>query len=206
MAGTFIVLEGPDGGGKTSQIARLAGRIEATGRQVVCTREPGGTAIGEKIREILLRHKGGEMTAQAELLLFLAARAQVTGEVIRPALDGGAVVLSDRYMLSSVVYQGIAGGLGAENVERAGTLATGGVHPDLTLLLDLSPEEGLARSGSARGHDRMERKGLEYHQRVREGFMEYAREHPAEVKVIDAAQPIDAVANAIWEHVSRVLG
>ena len=110
MAGKFIVLDGPDGGGKTTQIGLLEERLQADGRNVIRTREPGGTAVGEKIRKILLDSHDAEMSTQAELLLFLAARAQVTEQVIRPALEGGAIVLSDRYMLSSIVYQGVAGG------------------------------------------------------------------------------------------------
>ncbi len=205
MSGKFIVLEGPDGGGKTTQIARLAERIRKSRREWVCTREPGGTDIGEKIRQILLGHPGGEMTAETELLLFLAARAQVTGQVIRPALDRGAVVLSDRYMLSSIVYQGVAGGLGAEDVARAGPIATGGLVPDLTLILDVAPETGLERSAATRAQDRMESKGLDYHRRVRQGFLAQAKRDPDHIKVLDASQPLDTVAEEIWEHVRRVL-
>ena len=203
----FIVFEGPDGGGKSRQLALAADKIEAhpKGRRVVRVREPGGTPSVERVLEILLATESGALSTATEVFLFMAARAELTAQVIRPALKAGSVVLSDRYLLSSVVYQGVAGGLGAEAVATMGELATGGLTPDLTIVLDVPPDVGLQRRAAERSHDRMEQKGAEYHSRVREWFLSLARRDPERVIVVDGTRPLDDVAVAVWEHVTRVL-
>jgi len=199
MPGLFVTFEGVDGAGKTTQIALLRAALEREGRDVCVTREPGGDAFGESVRQLLLY---SDMTPRAELLLFLAARAQNVEQVIRPHLAKGAIVLCDRFIDSSVAYQGHARGLGAEVVSRLNAFAVHGVMPDLTLLLDLPPEIGLARQTDS---NRMEAQGLEFHRRVREGFLIEAQNYTERFRVLDALAPVETLHAAIYNYVRPLL-
>lgn len=200
MAGRFLVLDGPDGCGKSTQAKRLVERLRSEGRDVLHTREPGGTRTGEAIRALLLDPSRGEMTLRAELLLYMASRAQIVDEVLRPALVAGRVIVCERYLSSSIAYQGVAGGLGADEVARVGAFATGGLAPDLTVILDIDPHAGLSRV--ARGKDRIEGRSLAYHEAVRRGFLDLAAKDPSRYAVVDALGSEDAVAVRVWAAVS----
>jgi dTMP kinase len=190
----FLSLDGLDGTGKSTQCRLLADWLREQGREVVECADPGGTPVGDAIREILLGQRH-EMALPCEALLFMASRAQLTAEVIRPALATGRTVIADRYLLANVVYQGHAGGLDPDQLWEIGQLATGGLVPDLTVVLDLPVELALSRlTGPA---DRMESRGAEYHTRVREGFLAEARRHPDTIQVVDANQPIQKVHEQI---------
>lgn len=195
-AGRFVVLDGPDGCGKSTQARRLVERLRADGRDVLHTREPGGTRTGEAIRALLLDPTRGEMTLRAELLLYMASRAQIVEEVLRPALAAGRVVVCERYLSSSIAYQGVAGGLGADAVAQVGAFATGGLAPDVTVILDIDARDGLARI--ARGKDRLEGRAIEFHEAVRRGFLDLARQDPARYAIVDARGSEDDVASRVW--------
>lgn len=192
LAGRFVVIDGPDGAGKSTQAKLLAERLRADGLEVTLVRDPGGTAIGDRIRQILLDRTHGEMAVECELMLYMASRAQLAAEVIRPALEAGQCVLSDRYISSTIAYQG-AGGADADAIRQAGRIAVGQTWPDLTVILDLPSDAGLTRAGRADEHDRMEAKGLEFHRRVREVFLQQARQEPERFRVVDASGSIDEV-------------
>lgn len=197
----FIALEGVDGSGKTTQAARLA---EALGSDTLLIREPGGTAAGERVRELL---KDGEvrLDPMAELLLFCAARAQLTEEVIRPAIEARRDVVCDRFGDSSVAYQGHARGLGVERVEELCDLATGGLWPDLTLLLRLHPEVASERmAAEGRAADRFEGEGMELQRLVAEGYEEVAKRHPDRVRVVEASGDPDQVHAAVIRELQAV--
>ncbi len=199
--GKFIVLEGPEGSGKSTQIARLAAKCEAEHLRVRAVREPGGTVIGEEIRKVLLDAKNHRMTVGTELLLYMACRAQLVHEVIGPALDAGEIVIADRFLTSTIVYQGLAGGLGAEEVKRLYRETCGGVEPDLVVVLDLDAEAGLARV--QRSFDRVEQKPIDFHRRVRAGYLAVARSEPGRYAVLDASRSADEVSEALWQEVTR---
>ena len=199
MAGLFVTFEGVEGAGKTTQIRLLRDALEAEGHSVCVTREPGGDALAEGIRSLLLH---GEMAPRAELLLFLASRAQNVEKIIRPHLAAHGIVLCDRYIDSSVAYQGAGRGLGREQVAHLNTFATHDLMPDLTFLLDLPPEVGLARQPEK---NRMETESLEFHQRVQEGFLSEAQNNPARFCVLDALQPPDALHRQILERTRHAL-
>jgi len=194
--GRFIVVDGPDGSGKTTQTARLADHLRAAGADVLQLREPGATPAGEAIRELLL-DADTDLTARAEMLLYQAARAQLVETVIRPALARGATVVLDRYAYSTAAYQGFGLGLDPDDVARVSAIATGGLEPDLVVFLDVDPAVGLARLSGA--HDRIEGRPLEYHRRVREGFLAEARRAGPRAVVIDATRDADAVTAAVLE-------
>ena len=191
-SGSFITLEGADGCGKSTQAALIADALAAAGHEVVRLREPGGTAISEKIRALLLDPSNAEMTAECELLLYEASRAQLTREVIEPALARGAVVLCDRYYDSTYAYQAGGRGLDEALVRAANELGSCGRTPDLTLVFDLDPATAYARA-TAGGADRMEAEGLAFQERVREAYLRLAQEEPARVRVVDATGSKDAV-------------
>jgi dTMP kinase len=189
--GRLIAFEGVEGAGKSTQLELLRRQLEGRGREVVVTREPGGTPVGERVRALLLDPEV-EIHPRAEALLFAAARAELVERVIRPALERGAVVLCDRYLDSSLAYQGGARGLGRGPVEEVNRLATGGLLPDLVVLLDLDPADGLRRRQGDR--DRIEAQDLEFHRRVREAFRALAAADPKRFAVVDAAAPVPEVA------------
>ena len=186
--GLFISFEGSEGCGKSTQIARLATRIRDSGREVITLREPGGTPIGEQIRNLLQYDEAGKaMTPEAEILLFAASRAQLVREVIRPALQRDAVVLCDRFLDSTTVYQGVARALAQEEVQAINGFAVGETLPDLTILLDLDAAEGRRRAAGRKGpKDRMEQEDEGFYESVRQGYLELARAHPGRIAVIAA--------------------
>lgn len=194
MRGLFLSLDGIDGTGKSTQCRLLVEWLRDRGRDVVACVDPGGTPLGQELRQILLGHRFGLADA-AEALLFMASRAQLVGEVIRPALEAGRVVVSDRFLLANVVYQGHGGRLDVEQLWQVGAFATGGLEPDLTVVLDLPLEVAQARR--SRPADRMESRPTEYHQRVRDGFLAEARRRPDRVVVLDATPDVAAVQQAI---------
>ena len=201
MPGRFITLEGPEGAGKTLQAERLAEALRTRGQVVRLTREPGGTALGEQIRAVVLGGPtgGGGIDPRADALLFNAARAQLVGEVIRPALAAGEVVVCARFADSTLAYQGFGAGLPIAELRSIADVATAGLSPDLTILLDVAPEVGLdrkapdARNRFEAGFD------LDFHQRVRAGFLELARQEPERWRVIDAGRGADAVFEDVLE-------
>lgn len=197
--GLLVTFEGPEGSGKSTLITALAERLRAAGVEPVLAREPGGTAIGERIRAVLLDPASAGMTAHAELLLMVASRAQLVREVVRPALDAGRLVLCDRFADASVAYQGFGRGLGQELVDRLNAVALDGVAPDLTLLCLLPPEQGLQRIGG-RAPDRLDAERLEFHQRVHEGYRALAAQAPRRFRVLDAAAGPPQVLAAALEH------
>lgn len=199
--GRFIVFEGGEGSGKSSAATAVAARLAADGLAVVTTREPGGTPAGEQLRTLL--HE--RLTPWAELFAFLAARAELVATVIRPALETGAIVLCDRFAPSTFAYQVHARGLDPVVVRTANRAATGGLEPDLVVYLDLDPAVGLARKGSEAAAIATGLEGLEFHRRVREGYLLQARDDPARWWVIDAALPAERVAEAAYQRVRRLL-
>ncbi len=202
----FITLEGPDGSGKTTQIAPLADYLRQRGLTVLTTREPGGTAIGEQVRDVLHRLDNTAMHPRAETLLYLAARAQLVEEIIRPALARGEVVLCDRYADSTLAYQGYGHGNDLQIVRSLLHFATGGLQPDLTLLLDLSAEEGLRRRQTGGGEwNRLDAYQLAFHQRVVLGYRQLAAEQPARWVVVDAARPPAEIQRDLREIITARL-
>lgn len=199
MSGLFISLDGVDGAGKSTQCRLLADWLRASGRDVVVCHDPGGTELGQKLRAILL-HERGSMTLAAEALLFMASRAELVAEVIRPALAAEKIVICDRFLLANVVYQGHAGGLDPEQLWSAGLFATGGMEPDLTFVLDLPLDTAFARRKT--GSDRLESRGLDYFARVREGFLAEARRRPERIRIVDAS----AAADAVQARLREILG
>lgn len=199
-AGQFVVLEGGEGAGKSTQIAALARMLEREGREVVTCREPGGTPVGERLREALFATTDDEAppTPETELLIFNAARAQLVRQVIRPALDRGAVVLCDRFTGSTVAYQHFGRGVPRAIVDAANAVATGGLTPDLVVLLQLEPEQGFERTG--KGRDYLERAGIEFHRDVARGFLEQAAADPDRWLVLDASKPEMQITHAILER------
>lgn len=199
----FLSLDGLDGTGKSTQCRLLAEWLAAQKVPVTTCTDPGGTALGQELRKLLLFGREHHIAPTAEALLFMASRAQLVEEVIRPALDRGEVVVSDRFLLANVVYQGHAGGLSADDVWKVGAFATGGLEPDLTLIFDLPPEAAAARRH--READRMEARGGDYSARVRTGFLFEAGLRPEKYRLIDAAPAPDAVQKAARREVARLL-
>ena len=194
----FYSFDGIDGTGKSTQLRLFADRLRAQGHDVVTCVDPGSTLLGEAIRKILLESKGTPISRNSEMLLFMAARAQLVEQVIRPALDAGKTVVSDRFLLANVAYQGHAGGLDVETLWRIGEVATVGVKPNLTFVLDMPPAAATGRIG--RELDRMESHGDEFRARLRAGFLAEAARSPKEIIVIDAARQIEAVHHDILSH------
>jgi dTMP kinase len=204
-AGLFLVLEGVEGAGKTTQVRLLADWIEGSGRAVTATREPGGTAVGEAVRAVLLDREGLEIPPETELLLMLAARAAFVRQIVRPALAQGRIVVADRFSLSTLAYQGHGRGLDLDEVRRLDGFARGGLEPDLTLVLDLPPEEGARRQQAAgKGKDRMERAGVEFHARVAAGYRALASGPDGRVRAIDARGTPDAVQSRVRDVLRQV--
>ena len=201
--GIFITLEGIEGSGKSTQAARLRDHLVARGFDVVVTREPGGSPIGEQIRRILLDPSNKKMVPLAELFLYEASRTQHVAEIIAPALKAGKCVICDRFFDASTAYQGAARGLDTAAVGRLNLLATGGIKPDLTLVLDLPADVGLKRLG--RSLDRLESEGLAFHRRVREGYLEAAAAESDRIKVVDGSGSIDDISLRIAQVVDTWL-
>ncbi len=203
--GLFITFEGGEGTGKSTQTRRLAGRLQSEGRDVVLTREPGGAPAAEDIRKLLVTGEPERWSVTAEALLNCAARDAHLSQTIRPALARGAVVVCDRFMDSTRAYQGIAGGLDLKLIDDLEAAVVGKTRPDLTLVFDLDPELGLARAKGRAGEgveDRYEKKGLAFHQRLREAFLAIAAGDPERCVVIDTAASVDDVAAAVWTAVA----
>jgi dTMP kinase len=213
MAGWFITFEGVEGSGKTTQI-RLAGEfLREKGFPVFVTQEPGGTPLGERIREILLNRGGFDISGEAEVFLFAAARAQHTDAVIRPALEKGQVILCDRFSDATIAYQAYGRGLPLEAVREICRFASRGLSPRLTLLFDLPVEKGLERAfrriagrEEASREDRFEREHLDFHRRIREGYLTLAREEPGRVKIVDASRDIESTRLEVCAILSSFLG
>jgi dTMP kinase len=199
----FFSFDGVDGVGKSTQIRLFAEWLRKRGHAVVACRDPGSTALGEAVRSILLDRSELHIHRRSEMLLYMAARAQMVEEVIRPALAAGKIVVSDRYLLANVVYQAYAGGLEVATVKNVGEVAIAGLKPDLTFLLDMEVDAASARL--QRSLDRMESQGIEFLRRVREGFLSEARLRPEEIYVVDAARDIDAVQSDIRSAALRIL-
>lgn len=195
LRGRLIVLDGPDGCGKSTQRSRLVEWLREAGLEPSEVREPGGTAIGERIREILLDPACAEMDLRCEMLLYMASRSQLCRERIFPALSAGGTVVSDRFISSTLAYQGTAGGLSFSEIAAVGEVATGGLLPDLTVILDV--DDTIAATRMAAERDRIEQRSVEFHRRVREGFLEQARRWPGRYAVIDASTSPEAVFEAL---------
>jgi dTMP kinase len=194
----FITFEGPEGSGKTTQLRRLAARLRDAGHEVVETQEPGGTAVGRELRNILLKPEHGPIGATTELLLMFASRAQNVDEVILPALGAGKIVLCDRFTDSTLAYQGAARGLGADVVYDLDRIACRGLVPNLTILLDVPVEVGLARAQQ----NRIEGEPVAFHRKVREAFLQLAHDDSKRIRVINSERPKEAVSEEIWDIVA----
>lgn len=207
LSGKFIVFDGPDGSGKTTQFRRFLAAARDAGLTVCEVREPGGTGVGEKIRQILLDHAHKDMSLRCEMMLYMASRAQLVEQRIRPALSRGELVAADRFVSSTYAYQGAAGGLPMDEVKAVARVATMGCEPDLVVIFDVDEATAAARinpllSANGRtGLDRMEAKGREFHSRVRQGYLALARSHPGTHKRVDASRAEEAV----WEDLLRTL-
>jgi len=199
----FFSFDGVDGVGKSTQIDLLAEALRQRGREVVTCRDPGGTALGERLREILLHHHDTPIHRRSEMLLYMASRAQLVEEVIRPALAAGKVIISDRYVLANVVYQAHAGGLDPDDVWRVGEVTVAGIVPRRVYLLDMPAEQAARRI--KRAPDRMEALGLSYLEQVRQGFLVEARRRPQEILVLDADRPADAIHSDVLRDAERLL-
>lgn len=202
MAGLFIACEGGEGVGKSTQEALLGAYLEQQGHTVVRTREPGGTPAAEVIRNLVLSHDYTGLNPRSEALLFAAARGDHVDRVIRPALDRGDIVICDRYIDSSVAYQGYARELGVDWVRNLSLWATNNLLPDLTIVLTIDPEISLAR---VTNHDRLESEPLEYHRAVTQAFLDLAAQEPSRYLVLDASQDVDSIAHAIRDRVNQEL-
>jgi dTMP kinase len=207
----FITFEGPEGSGKTTQLHLLADRLRAAGREVVETQEPGGTAAGAEIRRLLLDPAQRGLCPTAELLLMFASRAQNVDEIILPALAAGRAVLSDRFTDSTLAYQGAGRGLGPEVVYELDRIACRGLVPNLTLLIDIDVETGLARARlrnqkAAEPGTRMDEYGAAFHRKVRDAYRQLASDEPARIRLIDGARDRETVAGEVWSHVVPFLG
>lgn len=202
----FITFEGIDGCGKSTHLRLLKEYLESLGHSPLMPREPGGTSVGEKIRKLLLEKTEDKMTAETELLLFLASRAQICRELIGPALQENKIVISDRFMDSSVAYQGYARGLSVDLVNDLNAFAVGSVIPDITFLLDLDPQVAAQRIDERdKDSNRLDEEGIEFMQRVRRGFLAIAEKEPERVKVISSMADKETVQNAIRQELRRFL-
>ena len=199
--GLFITFEGPDGCGKTTQMNLLAQYFEKKGKKVVLTREPGGKGLGEKVREILLNYDG-EVSDRCESFLFLADRAQNIDIIVKPAVKQGEIVLCDRHIDSTVAYQGYGRGLDINEINMLNNLATGGKKPDLTLVFDVDVETSMKRVGKEK--DRMESAGIDFHNRVRNGYLELATQEPDRIKVLDATKTIEEIHEKVIEIIEKL--
>jgi len=205
--GKFITFEGPEGAGKTTVISALDDKLQAEGFTVILTREPGGIPIAESIRGVILDNKHKEMDGKTEALLYAAARRQHLVEKIIPALEAGKIVLCDRFIDSSLAYQGYARGLGIDEVLTINQFAIGEKMPDLTIFFDISPEEGLARieKNHLREKNRLDKEEIEFHQAVYEGYQELMKRYPKRIVKTDASLPVNDVTENVWQMISAEL-
>lgn len=203
--GIFITFEGPEGCGKSTQSKRVYDYLRRRGYDCVYTREPGGTKVGEFIRHILLHLKDIDVSDITELFLFESARAQIVSEVIRPALDRKKIVVCDRFSDATVSYQGYGGGVSLKAIGILDRIATGGLKPDLTILLDIDTAAGLKRARAAKGVDRMEKKDIAYHRRVRAGYLKLAKADPGRIKVIKVTDGIEKTQSSVRREVELVI-
>lgn len=199
--GIFITFEGPEGSGKSTHSRRLAEELTRDGYEVVHTAEPGGTGLGRRIREILLKKDSVRLGARAELLLFEADRAQHLEELISPALEEGKLVLCDRFNTATFAYQGYGLGMDMDMIDMVDSMATGGMSPDLTVLLDVDVATGLIRAGAEGPADRMEKRGTDFHEKVRGGYLDLAAKDPDRIKVVDACAGIEDAYGVIKDMV-----
>lgn len=205
MKGLFITFEGGDGSGKSTQLGRLVDWLEHQGRTVMTTREPGGTELGDELREIVL-HRRGHITPKSEALIYAADRAHHVATKVRPALDRGDIVVQDRYLDSSVAYQGVARALGAKEVREVSLWATDGLLPNLTILLDIDEAQGRNRLENSRTrYDRLEAEEQEFHAHVRAAYLDLAAAEPDRFLVVDAGATVEAIASTIRDRVSELL-
>lgn len=206
MTGIFISMEGPDGSGKTTQIELLKKYLNDKGYEIIITREPGGTVISEAVREIILNKEYTNMGYMTEALLYASARAQLVSEVIKPALEAGKAVISDRFVDSSAVYQGMARGLGVDTVYEINKFAIQKIMPDVTIHLDLPAKVGIGRKKEQAELDRMELETIEFHEQVAEGYRMLAALNPDRIYTIDATLPIDIIHNKIKNKIEELIG
>jgi len=199
----FITFEGGEGSGKSTHSRLLCDFLRRKGHKILHTREPGGTSISEKIRKVLLDPKNKDMDAVSEMLLYMAARREIIRQKISPALKKGKVVVCDRFLDATIVYQGYAGGIDVSLIKKLGLLVTKGISPDITFFLDIDARGGLLRSG--RNKDRIERKSILYHKKVRKGYLAIARSQPCRVKVISSVGKIDNAQSLIRKEVLKIL-
>lgn len=200
--GLFITFEGADGCGKTTQMDLLAEYLKNNGKEVLLTREPGGKGLGEKVREILLNYNG-DVSDRCESFLFLADRAQNIDIIVNPAVEEGKIVLCDRHIDSTVAYQGYGRGLDIERINMLNNLATNGYKPDLTFVFDIDVETSMKRVGKEK--DRMESAGIDFHNRVRKGYLELAKQEPKRIKVLDATKSIEEIHNEVIKIINEKL-
>ncbi|MBX3321678.1 MAG: dTMP kinase [Phycisphaeraceae bacterium] len=204
LRGRFIVLDGPDGSGKTTQFRRLVSEVRKAGLQLCEVREPGGTTIGEHIRQVLLSHHDEPMSTRCEMLLYMASRAQLVERRIAPALAAGHLVLADRFVSSTIAYQGYAGGLPISEIHQAAAIATGGLTPNLVVIFDVDEDTAATRLNPLL--DRMEAKGRAFHALVRQGYLTEARNHPDQYAVIDASPAEEIVWSSLLHLFADRLG
>lgn len=202
--GKLITFEGPDGSGKTTQIELLEKYLVKNGYDIIMTREPGGTNISEKIRNIILDNRNSEMCGMCEALLYAASRAQLVEEIIRPAINHGKIVICDRFVHSSLVYQGIGRNLGVDKVREINNMALNGLTPDLVIMLNISYEEGLKRKKKQKSLDRLEMSGDNFHKRVFEGYMKIAQ-NSDKIKIVDASKDIEEVHENIINLINKLI-
>ena len=203
MAGKFITLEGSEGSGKSTQSALIYEYLKGRGKDVIQLREPGGVKISEAIRNLLLDVKNEAMSNECETLLYMAARAQVVKETIAPALKAGKIIICDRFLDSTLVYQGFGHGMDVGFIKELGLFATGGIKPDLTLLFDIDTKEGLSRTNAQK--DRIELRSIEYHECVRRGYLELAVKEPQRIKVIKVDAPKEEIFKRVQEYIEGIL-
>lgn len=201
----FFSIDGVDGAGKSTQVSRLLANLQRVGFQTVRCRDPGSTEVGDSIRDVLLHRHELKITAMCEMFLFMAARNQLVEEVIRPAMAAEKIVVCDRFLLSSIVYQGYAGGVPVEEVESVGRLATGGTMPNLTFVLDVPQNTGATRLRSRGSLDRMEQKDSSFQQQLRDSFLRHAQTDPLRYVLIDGLQSPEEIEQEIWQHVHPLL-
>jgi dTMP kinase len=204
--GYLISFEGSEGAGKSTQVERIAKRLEDHDYEVLVTREPGGTAIGEEIRHILMHSENGvDMAPETELLLFAASRAQLVRQVIAPAINAGKVVLCDRFLDSTTVYQGVGRRIASEPVQMINNFAVGTMMPDITVVIDLPAEVGIerVRRRAPEMTDRMEQENIDFYRRVRDGYLVLAKALPSRFLIVDGTKPVDEVEKAIWEGLRK---